>query len=211
MPNLADARAVFGGDLLGPEEIRDISARSGWTRGSLETPRVPEMILEAGRREPGAYLLLLGPASMNDGSPVTLRALRDWFGMDPAESEPCFYNQDWYLKEAFATEVRVEPDWHLLRKSVVPGSRGLDPDRVGVGILPSAVLCAYAFFSRCLHLGGERLWEHDYVWCSDLDHQGDRIYVGRYTDRAGINKNGFSIHRHLRIRENYGVINCLVP
>ena len=31
-----------------------------------------------------------------------------------------------------------------------------------------------------------------------------RIYVGRYFDPLGISKNGFSVHRQLRIRNNYG-------
>ena len=207
---LAEGRALFGGDLLGPEEIRRTGAVAGWNCGSLEAPAIPEAMLEAGRREPGTHLLLLGAPAMNDGSPVTLLALRDKFGTDPALSEPCFYNQDWYLKETFASEVRLNPGWHLVRKAVESASRGQDPDHAGQpGTLPSAVLCAYAFFSHWLHSGGGRLWEHDYVWCSDLDHQGDRIYIGRYSDSSGVNKNGFSIHRHLRIRENYGVIDCL--
>lgn len=51
------------------------------------------------------------------------------------------------------------------------------------------------------------LWKHDFVWCSDMDHNGDRIYVGKYHDISGVNKNGFSIHRHLALRECYASIN----
>ena len=35
----------------------------------------------------------------------------------------------------------------------------------------------------------------------------DQIYVGRYIDPIKINKNGFSIHRHLKIKNNYGISN----
>ena len=47
---------------------------------------------------------------------------------------------------------------------------------------------------------------NDYVWCSDVDDKGDQIYVGRYTDASGLNADGFEIHRHLRIKQNYGVV-----
>lgn len=53
---------------------------------------------------------------------------------------------------------------------------------------------------------GEKLWYHDFVWCSDVDHNGDRIYVGKYNDIDGVNKDGFSIHRHLALRLCYGCI-----
>lgn len=53
---------------------------------------------------------------------------------------------------------------------------------------------------------GEKLWDNDYIWCSDTYNNGDQIYVGRYTDLSGLNADGFEIHRHLKIKNNYGVI-----
>lgn len=50
---------------------------------------------------------------------------------------------------------------------------------------------------------------HDFVWCVDVDHNGDRIYVGKYHDIDGINKNVFSIHRHLALRQCYASTDCL--
>ena len=48
--------------------------------------------------------------------------------------------------------------------------------------------------------------EKYFIWCNDVDANGDRIYVGRYFDPLGISKNGFSVHRQLRIKNNYGCI-----
>jgi len=50
------------------------------------------------------------------------------------------------------------------------------------------------------------IWPNEYVWCQDKDLNGDQIYVGRYYDKNGVTKNGFSIHRHLSINSNYGSI-----
>jgi len=55
------------------------------------------------------------------------------------------------------------------------------------------------------HTQGGLLWKSDFIWCSDKDKNGDQIYVGRYRDPLGVNKNGFNIHRHLKIRNYYGL------
>ena len=75
-------------------------------------------------------------------------------------------------------------------------------------LFPTAILCAYTFFVYYF-LTGEHLWYHDFVWCSDADHNGDRIYVGKYHDVDGVNKNGFSVHRHLALRNCYAAVNAL--
>ena len=151
------------------------------------------------------YLLVLGVSSFSDGTPVTIRNLRKRFGMDPEVSEPCFYNQDWYEKEAFI-DIPMEDGWFLIRKNVYENSRAVQPaELMKEYAFPPAVRCAYAFFAAWFALG-IRLWEHDFVWCSDTDHNGDRIYVGKYHDIDGVNKNGFSVHRHLALRPCYGCI-----
>ena len=62
-------------------------------------------------------------------------------------------------------------------------------------------LFAYFYTNRKI------LWPYDFIWCSDFDHNGDRIYVGKYHDIDGVNKDGFSIHRHLALRICYASIN----
>lgn len=136
---------------------------------------------------------------------LTLVSMRDIFGVDPSTQEPCMYNQDWYLKEDFAN---TPPDgkWHLVRKDVLEDARAKDPADIEFALLnerfPSAVTCALTFFAwHALHK--EILWKHDFLWTSDRDHNGDRVYVGRYEDPVGVNKNGFNVHRHLALRPGY--------
>jgi hypothetical protein len=151
------------------------------------------------------YILVMGASEMTNGQPMTLLSLREYFGIDPDVSEPCFYNQDWYLKEDFMT-ARLENKWYLIKKDVIEESRAVQPSELIKNYdFPSAILCAYTFFVWYF-LRKECLWEHDFVWCSDTDHNGDRIYVGKYHDIDGVNKNGFNIHRHLALRNCYGAI-----
>ena len=65
------------------------------------------------------------------------------------------------------------------------------------------ILITYIFITY-YKTTGIILWQNDYIWCNDFDSNEDQIYVGRYYDPLGISKDGFSIHRHLTIKENYG-------
>ena len=189
-------------NIIGPDELRGQEALG--FRIPEAVPPVPFSAEELEARKDD-YLLVLGVSSFSDGTPVTIRNLRKRFGMDPGRSEPCFYNQDWYEKEAFI-DIPMEDGWFLIRRNVYEDSRAVQPaELMKEHAFPPAVRCAYAFFAAWFALG-IRLWEHDFVWCSDTDHNGDRIYVGKYHDIDGVNRNGFSVHRHLALRPCYGCI-----
>jgi hypothetical protein len=100
----------------------------------------------------------------------------------------------------------LDGKWHLIRKEVLEDARAKRPDEIETSLkgesFPTAVTYAFTFFA-CWFLKGEKLWNHDFLWCSDRDHNNDRIYVGRYEDPTGVNKNGFNIHRHLSLRSIY--------
>ncbi len=182
---------------IGPEELRVLSL----VTAEITAPPVP-FSGDVLRLREGTHLLVFTP-NMPE---LSLVGMRQFFGVDPT-SEPCMYNQDWYLNESFAN---APPDgrWHLVRKTVLEDARGRQPGDIEASIkgerFPSAVTAALTFFAWYL-LQGEALWKHDFLWCSDVDHNGDRIYVGRYEDPEGINKNGFNIHRHLSLRSVHSV------
>lgn len=110
-----------------------------------------------------------------------------------------FYPQDWYEKESFMNE-SFESNWYDIPKNILDSSRGKYPSREG---LYPASLITYIFIIF-YKTQNEILWSNDYIWCNTFDSSGDQIYVGRYYDPLGLNKNGFSIHRHLSIKNNYG-------
>lgn len=133
--------------------------------------------------------------------------IRNFFGTDPEVLEPCLYNQDWYMSEDFIRR-RMDNTWFLIKKNVLEETRSVMPmDIIATGVkFPSAIQCVYTFFAYYVAYG-VMLWYHDFIWCDDVDHNGDRIYVAKYHDIDGINKNGFSIHRHLALRECYASVN----
>ncbi len=196
-----EARALFGSAFLGSDELSRVARV--FTLGHVVAPAISfeEETLHACS---ASHLLLFAPPVHADGSPVTIKSLRNLFGVDPEVSQPCFYNQDWYLLEEFAG-APLDARWHLLAKEVMVSARGQDPEAIRSAlradqVFPTAAVCAFAFLAYWFVSGGCRLWSHDFLWCRDFDHQGDRIYVGRYEDPAGVNKPGFNIHRHLSLR-----------
>jgi len=203
----------MGQNFIGPSELSVIADKMGIISPHEVKTAIPEIPFESSflKKISKDFILILGIPLTGKRELLTLGNMRLFFGIDPSIKEPCFYNQDWYIKENFVTKVKMDFNWHLVKKAVYENSRGMNPEdfleQHGKEIrLPSAVLCAYSFFAWYFHTKGELLWKNDYIWCKDKDNQGDQVYVGRYSDPHGFNKNGFSIHRHLSIKFCYGVI-----
>ena len=210
---ISQAKKIMGKNFIGPEDLGKISSQMGIV-DSLDLGRqIPKINFTEQQLKKNCKnsILILGIPATKSGEKLTINKMRSHFGWDPKKSEPCFYNQDWYLKEKFANKEYLKFQWYLIGKKVVPQTRGQNPQQVEKDLapnqnFPSAVLTAFAFFAYYFYTKGQMLWKHDFVWCSDKDKNGDRIYVGRYIDNMKINNNGFNIHRHLSIRHCYGAI-----
>lgn len=200
--DLISAKKIMRENIIGPDELREINGLDFEIPSIIpEVPFNDEELIE----KKDDYVLILGLSKLRNGTPVNIRNMIRIFGKNPAISEPCFYNQDWYDNEDFI-DFQLETGWYLIKKEVYEDSRAKQPeDLLATYDFPSAIKCVYAFFVGW-ESNGIKLWYHDFVWCSDTDHNGDRIYVGKYHDVDGINKNGFSIHRHLALRPCYGCI-----
>lgn len=203
-----DAKALFGNNFIGREQVNVLL--STMNEAPLPDDYMPVIPYSDAllKEKAASHLLILGFPGHKD-KPLDILKFRSVFGTDPDKFEPCLYNQDWYLNEAFVRST-LAPTWYLIKKEVFEDSRAVAPEVLLEGDIhfPSAILCVYTFFAFRLSCG-DNLWYHDFVWCSDLDHNGDRIYVGKYHDIDGINKNGFSIHRHLALRPCYASITTL--
>lgn len=210
--NIEQAKKIMGKNFIGPEELSAISSKLGIADPIKSKMRVPEITFPKTtlEREKKNAVLILGISKDKNGKSITINSMRARFGIDPKKSEPCFYNQDWYVKEKFASKDSLKLGWYLVSKKVAKESKGKNPDVVKKNIqrgqtFPSAVLCAYTFFAYYFHTKANILWMHDFIWCSDHDNNGDQIYVGRYKDPKVVNKNGFNIHRRLAISNIYGL------
>ena len=200
---LKELETLFGKNFIGPKQVNNLLNEMGLPL--LKEEDVPEMNYELDLLQSKAsdYLLVMGYAGTND-YPLTIIRFRDTFGVDPDKKEPCLYNQDWYLAEDFV-KTTLEKRWYLIKKDVIVMPADLMAKNIA---FPSAILCTYTFFAYYFACS-EYLWWHDFVWCCDTDHNGDRIYVGKYHDIDGVNKNGFSIHRHLALRNCYAAISTM--
>lgn len=202
----AEVKELFGKNYLGLEEQKSFFEKLGLDINSVQEPAINFSDTDLTQAAGVGYILICGVEQVN-GTSITLKYLREIFGVDPAVSEPCLYNQDWYMSEDFM-DVTLNTQWYLIKKDVYEDSRAVMPiDLMDRGIhFPTAILCGYTFFAYYF-CNYEHLWWHDFIWCSDTDHNGDRIYVGKYHDIDGVNKNGFSIHRHLALRPCYAATN----
>lgn len=196
------AREIMGDNFIGTDELERMKSLDLLIPSDV--PDIPFAVEELETKK-SDYFLILGINRFTDGSLVNIKKMISIYGKNPSESEPCFYNQDWYNQEEFI-ETSMEEGWYLIRKNVYANSRAIQPNELMEKYtFPSAVRCVYSFFVAW-EAKNIKLWLHDFVWCSDVDHNGDRIYVGKYHDVDGVNKNGFSIHRHLSLRPCYGCV-----
>jgi len=209
--SLNKAKEILGYNFIGLEELKSIQKEMGIhipinIKNAVPKIGFSEHLLKNKKND---YILILGIPFYKDGSPLTINKMREHFGWDPNISEPCFYNQDWYLKERFACENTFEQKWYLVKKRVFEEHRGKttkDIENIKTIQLPSAILCSFVFYAYYFHSNKEILWKNDFIWCSDRDSNDDQIYVGRYCDSRGMNKNGFNIHRYLQINNKYSFI-----
>ena len=148
--------------------------------------------------------LIYIPKKINNEN-LNLKSLVDIFKFDESKNNVCFYNQDWYFKEDFFLNSLNKSKWVLINKKINEKTRGLDPSDFSKIKLLSSIEYTFAFFTYYL-LTNEYLWPNDYVWTNDFDSHNDQIYIGRYFDLTKKTKNGFSIHRHLSIKQNYGIL-----
>ena len=201
-------KQLFGKNFIGKDELKPFFNALGFGEVEVKEYHIQYSDADLQKAANDGYILIYGAASIN-GQNITLKLLREKFGVNPDKSEPCLYNQDWYMKENFM-DLTLEDRWYLIKKDVFEESRAVMPgDLTQKGLnFPPAILCGYTFFAY-YYAYNEYLWWHDFVWCCETDHNGDRIYVGKYHDIDGVNKNGFSIHRHLALRPCYGSVNMI--
>lgn len=205
---IEDAKKIFGCNFIGINELIPFFEKLNlYNFDKIEIPAINFSFEELNNYSKD-YIMILGVSSIKN-TKITIKLLRDIFGINPDIAEPCFYNQDWYLNEDFMNET-LEDKWYLIKKDVYEETRATIPEKIlqtREMTFPTSILSAYTFFANYL-CNKEILWANDFVWCSNHDHNGDRIYVGKYYDIDEINKNGFSIHRHLSLRKCYSSIDA---
>ena len=112
------AKSIMGNSFVGPQELISISnqfpvaVNDGRDFIIPAIPFNPSLLKELS----SDYILILGTDKFNVDKQLTINDMRNWFGTSPQKSEPCFYNQDWYLNHDFAGKGTLEKRWYLLKK-----------------------------------------------------------------------------------------------
>lgn len=99
-----------------------------------------------------------------------------------------FYSQAWYLGERFMRALPSDDAFNIPPRRIVRTGQ-VPKDSKG---LPSAVDLAHAFVLTPT----DPIWQK-YLWTSDTDRHGQRVYVG-------VNDGKFEIHRHIHLTERFG-------
>jgi hypothetical protein len=211
--SIEEANEIMGNNFIGPADLLNNDKISNlFFINTNEIPTIPYTINELNSVKK-SHILILVLDEFRDRNKISLSKLKQFFGFNPEEKEPCFYNQDWYLNEPFYNDSKLKLSWVLFSIEILETTRSIDPNLIfkntEIKTLPSALLATYCFFILYF-IKNIIFLKYDYLWCNDYDSNGDRIYVGRYIDPNKKNKNGFSIHRHLSIKSNYGAINFLI-
>lgn len=97
----------------------------------------------------------------------------------------------WSLGLAFSKEERVNRCWYLVRKSIVPGSRGQTyyqmQERLWPGEeIPRACELIYTMFFYCIFSEGAHLYRGNYPLCKDIVFEDFRPHVGFFQGKLGI-------------------------
>lgn len=187
----------LGKNFIGPEEI-NLSCKDFLQFSEEDYIKIPFSLDEIGSNE----LLILTSPTLKNKKSMTIANFKETFENSLHKDKVGFYNQDWYLNEKFFNENVLKLEWKRIPLHAEDQYRGVMPNHDVVDNLPTAVLLVYTFFVYAL-MNEQILWPHDYLWCSDVDNENDKIYVGRYYDLSGLANPGFSIHRHLSIKSNY--------
>jgi hypothetical protein len=123
--------------------------------------------------------------------PVTIRSLRYQYAA-------LFYFQQWFEGEAFM-DVPLEAP--LPGPPRMLGCRGRVPRTKELPIeLPTAVQLVDLY----VRIPQDPVWAN-YLWCADVDGEGQRVYVGNAP------QHGLEIHRHLVITERWASPVWYVP
>ncbi len=90
-------RQLFGVNFIGKEELKPFFEALGCGNIEIQEKPIEYSDSDLKRAAEEGYILIYGVDQI-DGQPITLRFLRNKFGVNPDVSDPFLYNPDWYLK-----------------------------------------------------------------------------------------------------------------
>ena len=124
------AQKLFKYNFIGIEELTPFLLKMGVASDSIQRLSLPDLPYSKEDIEQYSkdHILILGISRIEDVE-LSISSIRERMGLNPELSEPCFYNQDWYLKEKFIN-LTLKQKWYLIRKEVFEESRAIQPNEL---------------------------------------------------------------------------------
>lgn len=198
--NWGIAYDIMREDLFGVRDVTQVFGKF-WLQESqrsiLSSVPFSEATLEKCKAD--GFKLFLGINQNINGDILTIKCFRRMF-------PELFGEEDNFSSYEFAKRTVIEPEWYLVKDSVIEESRGKSyPDQEKIlnenECRGNAVLYIYLMCLMC-KVRGERLFDEDFVWCADKNGEEGRVFAG--FSQAVININW--------IKEERGYPKlCLVP
>ena len=127
-PTIEEAKKIMGNNFIGPADLLNNDKISDlFFINTNEIPTIPYNINELNSIKISHFLILVLDES-KDRNKISLYKLRHFFGFNPEEKEPCFYNQDWYLNEPFYNDIKLKSSWVLFSIEILESTRSIDPN-----------------------------------------------------------------------------------
>lgn len=181
---LDKAREIMGDNFLDPEAVYQeiVNRHNGFlgARPGDEFERVPIAEAELEEYRNDNYILFPGYEL----------CIQDFYSM--VTFDLGFELEDaWCLAFPFAKEQKVNRCWHLVRKSVVPGSAGETYYEMQKRLrpaeeIPRACELIYAVFFYCIFSEGVHLYRGHYPLCKDIICRDFRPHIGFFGRELGI-------------------------
>jgi DNA-directed RNA polymerase subunit RPC12/RpoP len=185
---LRQVKEIMGNNFLGPERLNKCFNIQLTKEELLKIPFSDETLEEC----KDTHILFLGINHDKEGKPLTINRFREMF---PADGQPKFYSyKSWYDNEKFATKETPEFRWYLIRKLILEESRDKTYEKQQKLLkeneeIERAVVYIYGMLLM-FKATGKRLFEHDWVWCRDVNSGGKRVHIN------GFNSNGLNINNY---------------
>ncbi len=139
-----EAKEILSANFIGTKELERLQ-----NHFAVRIPEtIPSIPFEKDKLEGcrGTHLLILCTPQFSDGTDISIETIR--LKVSLSGETPCFYNQDWYLKEEFIKK-QLGLKWLLVSKSVLDESRAIPAEKVvSMYRLHSAVELTFAFFAN---------------------------------------------------------------
>ena len=186
---LERAREIMGRNLISPSQIEDHLGQHFSSHGNSKMVPFSEKFLQENSQN---YILIRG-ASLGIEE-IYKKAVK----RDPHYSSYIF-GDGWFLREMFAKETKVRPDWYLFQKRITPSSLKMDYEKAEMLLGPNEEIpttCELFYVILLYYLTThKRLFRGYYPFSRDI-FLNNHLIVGFFPEKLGTHQYKLDIRHY---------------